>query len=86
MGGFPQKCKHGKIEYTCIECNGKGICIHKRNRAYCKECKGSQLCSEHLKDKRTCIKCHKKAVKADEDKTYVTPVVRGGAHLRKMNK
>lgn len=82
---WPTKCKHGKTEYTCVDCNGKGICIHKRNKAYCKECKGSGLCAEHLKCKRACVLCHKKAeIKIEEQKKdYKPPIWRGGVIIRK---
>jgi hypothetical protein len=39
-----QKCPHGKSANGrfCIECNGKGLCPHKKNKYYCKICRGSQ--------------------------------------------
>ena len=32
------KCPHNKHKYRCMDCNGNGICIHKKQKSHCKVC------------------------------------------------
>ena len=41
---------------TCKDCDGPGICEHRRRRSECKECGGSQIC-EHGKVRSKCKDC-----------------------------
>jgi len=69
MPGFPKKCQHNKVKYTCIECEGGGICDHKVNRAHCNQCEGSAI-FHHGKDKYQCRACDYKPKK----KYPITPL------------
>ena len=58
-----QFLKEGRVMSTCILCRGystkyriNNLCIHKKQKATCKECKGSQICI-HNKIKFACKDC-----------------------------
>ena len=50
------KCPHGREQYYCRECGGKGICQHNRQRKTCRECGGSARC-EHDRLRSKCKMC-----------------------------
>lgn len=50
------KCPHGREQYYCRECGGKGICQHNRQRKTCRECGGSARC-EHDRLRSKCKIC-----------------------------
>ena len=50
------KCPHGREQYYCKECGGKGICQHNRQRKTCRECGGSARC-EHDRLRSKCKIC-----------------------------
>jgi hypothetical protein len=54
-------CKHNRIPYQCVLCNGTSICVHKKRKNICRECDGSQLC-EHGTIKGRCVKCGGKSI------------------------
>ena len=43
----PKKCPRGRKKYVCKECDGDGICQHKKQRAFCIICGGSQICQHN---------------------------------------
>jgi len=47
-GADPARCPQ--------ECGKGSICVHKRQKAYCKDCGGSQICP-HNKVRKTCKEC-----------------------------
>jgi hypothetical protein len=51
-----KRCEHNKIQYYCIECNGKGLCEHNKRKSRCIQCSGSEICI-HDKIKSRCCKC-----------------------------
>jgi hypothetical protein len=53
-----KKCKHGKRFTFCEQCpgGGKSLCVHKKQKYTCRECKGSAFC-EHNTQKHSCRKC-----------------------------
>jgi hypothetical protein len=50
------KCIHNIRKDYCVECNGAGICKHKRDKYACKECNGSQICV-HNRIRKQCKEC-----------------------------
>jgi len=50
------KCIHGRIKYSCIECGGGGICLHGRRKNRCKQCGGVGICL-HGRRKNRCKQC-----------------------------
>lgn len=57
-------CIHGRSEngYLCVDCPGKGICVHLRQKYQCKECGGTSICP-HGKQKHQCAMCKAKKKK-----------------------
>ncbi len=49
-------CQHGKQQYVCRDCGGKGICIHNIVKQSCNECTPNRIC-EHGKNRYYCIDC-----------------------------
>ena len=54
--GEQKKCKHGRREYDCKECGGKGICVHGERRTICIRCGGGSIC-EHREVRQNCKIC-----------------------------
>jgi hypothetical protein len=52
----PKKCPHGRVQYLCKQCGGKGICSHGIFKTMCKKCKGSSFCSHGIRKTR-CQQC-----------------------------
>ena len=50
-------CEHLKNIYYCIDCKGKGTCMHRMLKKFCKECGGSSLCF-HGWQIQTCNECY----------------------------
>lgn len=48
-------CKHYKLRKNCYQC-GKKLCIHNKDRYYCRECGGKSFC-EHNKQRKRCKLC-----------------------------
>lgn len=57
-----KKCLHGRQEYYCRECGGRGICYHGRQKSICLPCRGNGIC-EHLKVRSRCKKCEGKLLR-----------------------
>jgi hypothetical protein len=51
-----KKCPHGRQEYYCRDCKGRGICKHGRQRTVCFDCHGNGIC-EHMKVRSRCKDC-----------------------------
>lgn len=51
-----KKCEHGKQPYYCLDCGGKGLCIHKKAKSSCKDCGGGSALCPHGSYKQHCRK------------------------------
>ena len=57
MGGPTPRCIHDRRIYNCVDCDGAGICEHKKRKSRCKECgNGKELC-EHGCELANCVPC-----------------------------
>ena len=57
VGSVQNDCIDYSIPNICFHENQKcGICIHGKDKSYCKECGGSQICI-HGKNKKNCKEC-----------------------------
>ena len=57
----PRKCSHGRIKYSCRDCQGSQICPHDRRKTRCKECNGGSFC-EHKRARYLCKDCNGKGI------------------------
>ena len=55
-GRYISLCKHGRQEFCCRDCRGKGICVHDRRRNTCIECGGASVCM-HKRRRSQCKLC-----------------------------
>ncbi|KAJ3219508.1 hypothetical protein HK099_004667, partial [Clydaea vesicula] len=52
-------CHHGLEKSNCTKCGPvSAICQHKKERYYCRDCKGKGIC-KHDKRNNNCIECKK---------------------------
>jgi hypothetical protein len=51
-----KRCEHGKRQYFCRQCGGRGVCSHGKQKNRCKDCGGASIC-EHGRLRGICKQC-----------------------------
>ena len=58
-----RSCEHGRVQYTCKDCGGKGICNHGIVRRSCKLCRRTpRAICEHGRQPYVCKECGGKGI------------------------